>query len=121
MGTCLPFASLNATFAHITNICNVAFKQGRFTWRHNSVLFQIATTLKSLAAEDTEVFSDLPSFKVNGTTIPADILVCTGEGSKPDLEILNRGRKTIALLELTCPLPRNTTKAHPLEDKNIPN
>ena len=93
-------------------MCTVALNQGRFTWRHDSVLLQIASTVKNLATEQTEVFSDLPSFQVNGTTIPADILVSTGEGSKPDLVLLNRGRKTIALLAITCSLPGSALKAN---------
>ena len=81
MGICPLCASPNATLEHITNICTVALNQGRFTWRHDSVLLQIATTVTSLATGETEVFSNLPSFQVNGTTIPADILVASGEGS----------------------------------------
>ena len=117
MGTCPLCASPNATLAHITNMCNVALNQGRFTWRHDSVLLEIASIVKNLATEGTEVFSDLPTFQVNGTTIPADILVSTGEGSKPDLVLINRGRKTIALLELTCSLPGSAEKAHTFKDK----
>ena len=82
----------------LLNMCTVALNQRRFTWRHDSVLLQIASTVKSQATQETEVFADLPSYKVNGTTIPADILVSTGEGSKPDLVLINRKRKTIALL-----------------------
>ena len=80
-------------------MCTVALNQGRYTWRHDSVLLQIASTVKGQATQETEVFADLPSYKVNGTTIPADILVSTGEGSKPDLVLIHRKRKTIALLE----------------------
>ena len=117
MGTCPLCASPNATLAHITNMCNTALNQKRFTWRHDSVLLQIASTAKHLATGETEVFSDLPTFQVNGTTIPADILVSTGEGSKPDLVLLNRGRKTIALLELTCSLPGSALKANTFKNK----
>ena len=81
------------------------------------MLLQIASTVKSLATGETEVFSDLSSFQVNGTTIPVDILVSTGEGSKPDLVILDRKRKIIALLELTCSLPGSASKAHIMKDK----
>ena len=123
MGICPLCASPNATLAHITNMCTVALNQGRFTWRHNSVLLQIASTVKSLATGETEVFSDLPSFQVNGTTIPADILVSTGEGLKPDLVVLDRKRKIIALLELTCSLPGSASKytelALDLEEKGF--
>ena len=39
--------------------------------------------------------------KINFTTIPADILVSSGEGSRPDLVSLDRENKQIALRELT--------------------
>ena len=109
--------SPNGTLVHISNMCTVALNEGRFTWRHDSVLLHIASTVKSLATSGTEEFSDLPSSQTNGTTIPADILVSTGEGSKPDLVILNQEGKTIALLELTCSLPGSPTKAHTFKDK----
>ena len=81
------------------------------------MLLYFVSTVKSLATGGTEVFSDLPSLQINGTTIPADILVATGEGSKPDLVILDRARKTIALLELACSLPGSAAKAYILKDK----
>ena len=117
MGICPLCGSPYGTLAHISNMCTVALNEGRFTWRHDSVLLHIASTVKSLATSGTEEFSDLPSSQTNGTTIPADILVSTGEGSKPDLVILNQEGKTIALLELTCSLPGSATKAHTFKDK----
>ena len=71
--------------------------------------------MKSLATRGTEIFSDLPNFQVNGTTIPADVMVSAGEGSKPDLVILNREQRTIALLELTCSLSGSADKSHQLK------
>ena len=112
MGTCPLCSSPHATLAHITNMCTVSLKQGRFTWRHDSVLLHLITHIKSLATISTEVFADLQNFQVNGTTIPADIVVSAGEGSKPDLVILNREEKTIALLELTCSLAGSADRAH---------
>ena len=112
MGTCPLCGSPNGTLAHITNMCTTALNQGRFLWRHNSVLLHITTVVKTLATCDTEVYADLPNFQVNGTTIPADIMVSAGEGSKPDLVIVNRVQKIIALLELTCSLSGSADKAH---------
>ena len=43
MGTC---SYPNATLAHITNVCTVSLKQGRFTWRHNSVLYHALKYIK---------------------------------------------------------------------------
>jgi hypothetical protein len=112
MEVCPLCSCLNGTLAHITNICTVALNQGRFTWRHDSVLHYLTKVVKSFTAESTEVFADLPKFRINGTTIPADILVTGGEGSKPDLVLINREEKRILLMELSCSLPRNTKKAN---------
>ena len=76
------------------------------------MLHHFTSTIKSLATSSTEVFADLPNFQVNGTTLPADVIVSVGEGSKPDLVILNREERIIALLELTCSLPKSADNAH---------
>ena len=116
MEVCPLCSSLNATLAHITNMCNVALKQERFTWRHDSVLQYFTTTIKSLTTHTTEVFADIPGFRINGGTIPADILVSVGEGSKPDLVIVDRISKKVTLLELTCSLPGSSDKAHKVKN-----
>ena len=112
MGSCPLCSCPGGTLAHIVNFCPTALKQGRFTWRHDSVLQHFAKTIKSLFTNTTEVFADLEGMKINGSTIPADILVSTGKGSRPDLVLVNRSSKEIALLELTCPLPSNAEKAY---------
>ena len=60
------------------------------------MLQQITTVIKSFATSHTEVFSDLEGHQVIGGTIPADVLVTRGQGSKPDLVIINRTEKKIA-------------------------
>ena len=112
MGSCPLCSYQNATLAHITNVCPVSLQQGRFTWRHDSVLQHVTKTVKSFSTENTEVFADLEGWRTNGGTIPADILVSNGKGSKPDLVIVKRQTKEIAMLELTCSLPQSTTAAH---------
>ena len=67
--------------------------------------------IKKEASEDIELYSDLPGKMINNAVIPCDILTCSGYGSKPDLVIISRQSKQIALLELTCPLERNLSKA----------
>ena len=47
-----------------------------------------------------EVYADLDGWRVNGGTVPSD-LVATGQ--IPDIVLLDRTKKTIVLLELTCP------------------
>ena len=112
MGTCPLCSYPNATLAHITNVCPVSLNQGRFTWRHDSVLLHVLKHIKSQLTVQTEVYADLQGWQINGGTIPADILVSCGKGSKPDIVLLDRSTKKIVMLELTCSLPQSTTAAH---------
>ena len=66
------------------------------------MLQHIKTVVNNLATPNTEVFSDIDGHQVNGGTIPADVLGTGGKCSKPDLVIVNRTEKKIALMELTC-------------------
>ena len=90
----------------------MALTQGRMTWRHDSVLNYMYSEIRKEAPEGVKVYSDLPGKMVNNTVIPCDILVTAGFGSKPDLVIISRESKQIALMELTCPLERNLHKAN---------
>ena len=75
MGVCPLCSCLNGTLAHITNICTVALNQGRFTWRHDSVLHYLTEVVKSFTTESTQVYADLQGFRINSNTISAGILV----------------------------------------------
>ena len=112
IGSCPLCKATHGTLAHIVNFCPVALKQGRYTWRHDSVLNEITKKLKSSSTNNTQIYADLPGHKINGSTIPADILVSSGEGSRPDLVLVNREKKEIALMELTISLPQNTQAAN---------
>ena len=112
LATCPLCSCPQGTLAHIINFCPVSLNQGRMTWRHNSVLKHMLTVIKKEAPEGLKVYSDLPGSMVNNAVIPSDILVTNGYGSKPDLVMISRQSKTIALLELTCPLERNLAKAN---------
>ena len=86
--------------------------QGRYTWRHDSILNFLYGEIKSVAPSDVEIYSDLAGHMVNNSVIPQDILVSNGFGSKPDLVVISRSNKRIALFELTCPLERNIHTAN---------
>ena len=104
-----PLCSNHGTLEHILNFCSVSLTQGRYTWRHNSVLNHIANTIQQHKPSNLEVFSDIAGLDINGGTIPPDILVTQ---SRPDLVLLNRETKTICLLELTCCFERNAEAAN---------
>ena len=104
-----PLCNNNGTLHHILNYCSVALNQGRYTWRHNSVLYHLAKTILNEKPEALEILADLPELNLNGGTIPPDILTTQ---LKPDLVILNRSEKTIFLLELTCSFETNIEAAN---------
>ena len=97
------------TLEHILNFCSVAKNQGRFTWRHNSVLNYLCSELKDKLPENLQMYSDLDQYSLNGGTIPPDIL-CTLQ--RPDLTLIDRSKKKITILELTCSFERNINSAN---------
>ena len=97
------------TLLHILNYCSISLNQGRFTWRHNSILNYLISVLKSVKPVAIEILADLPGLTMNGSTVPPDIL-CTGQ--RPDVVFVERDSKKIALLELTCCFESNEESAN---------
>ena len=96
-----PSCGNHGTLEHILNFCSVSLNQGRYTWRHNSVLNHITNMILQNNPSTLEVFSDISGYDINAGTIPSDVLVTQ---ARPDLLLLNRHEKIICLLELTCSL-----------------
>ena len=97
------------TLLHVLNFCHVMLDQGRYTWRHNSVLNFIFSTIGAKNGESLEIFCDLPGSLVGISTIPTDIVVLS---QKPDLVIIDRTNMKVTLIELTIPFDINVSKAH---------
>jgi hypothetical protein len=77
------------TLFHVLVHCKHKLEQGRFNWRHNSVLNQIASCLKSaLVGKSTvELYYDLDGLQApGGRSIPADVRV---QAQRPDLVIID--------------------------------
>ena len=109
-----PFCGNIQTLAHVLSNCTSALDQGRFTWRHNSVLKTIIGIVSQSLKEGCELFSDLDGFQApHGGTIPPDILVTV---LRPDLVIVNRQLKRFMVFELTCPWDSNIENAHSFKD-----
>ena len=81
---------------HIVAGCKTYLNEGRFTWRHDSVLNLIASTLKSL--NYSNLYVDLP-----GYLSPS---VITGDTLRPDL-VLTIENKCIYILKLTIGFESN--------------
>ena len=107
------------TLAHILSICTVALEQGRFTWRHDSVLKTIVTFINHKLRPGFTLYSDLPGFQApNGGSIPPHVLVTP---LRPDIFLVNENSREAVLFELTCPFERNIDRSHAYkEDKYAP-
>ena len=105
-----PFCGNIQTLLHVLSNCNTSLDQGRYTWRHNSVLLCIVDTVRSNLIDGFSLFSDLAGFHApHGGVIPPHVLVTN---LKPDLFIINESTGVALLFELTCPWDSNITRSH---------
>ncbi len=99
------------TLLHILNNCPAMLKDGRYTWRHNSVLSHMFTLAQNLSKEtDWISHSDLPGHNNNCgiSTVPTYICVTT---QIPDIVMINRPHKIAMLIELTVCFETNFEKS----------
>ena len=90
------FCFQSETLQHVVSSCNSCLQDGRYTWRHNSVLLHIAKTLSSVV--HSSLFADLPIF-------PSPSLI-TGESLCPDF-VLVLNNTSACVLELTVGFESN--------------
>jgi hypothetical protein len=105
------FCNNKETLHHILNNCTTFLTQGRYTWRHNSILSTIVNHLKNKLPDDAaiKIYADIPGWLINGSTVPPNILPTS---QRPDLVIVDSGRKRIHVVELTIPFERNIASAN---------
>ena len=105
-----PFCGNIETLAHILSNCSSALNQGRFTWRHNSVLCSIIDLIRPHLKDGMRLYSDMPGYQApHGGTIPPHILVTA---LKPDIVIVNEMSQEVVVFELTCPWDTNIARSH---------
>ena len=114
-----PFCGNTQTLLHVLSNCQVALDQGRFTWRHNSVLSNIISLVKPSLAPGMRLYSDLPGLLApGGGSIPPHILVTN---QWPDIFIVDESSHIAIVFELTCPWDGNIDRSHAYkEDKYSP-
>ena len=89
--TCLACKENSQSLLHVVSGCKVHLQQGRYTWKHNSIL---ATLLRSIdGMRDLKLFADIPGY-------PCPTVV-TGTLKRPDIIIVDQ-EKIALVLELTC-------------------
>ena len=100
---------------HVLSNCGVALDQGRYTWRHNSVLMSLINIIRPKLHDGFVLFSDMDGFQApHGGTIPPNVLVTN---LKPDLFIFNEDARLAILFELTCPWDTNIEKSHDYKEE----
>ena len=102
---CSNFANLE----HVLNWCKTSLNDGRFKWRHDSILSYMIREINKVKEEEITVYTDIPGHSINGSTLAHDILVT---GQRPDIVIINRSEKKIALFELTVSFEKNAEAAN---------
>ncbi|CAB4043669.1 Hypothetical predicted protein, partial [Paramuricea clavata] len=88
------FCSSPESLLHVISGCKAYLDEGRFTWRHNSVLNFIVSSL--ISAERSKLYVDLPGF-----ITPS---VITGDQLRPDLLL---AIEVLYVLELTVGFETN--------------
>ena len=89
------------TTKHILNGCPTALNQGRYTWRHDSVLQTFAKALVPALSPSETLYADLPGLTASNNppaTIPTSLSTTS---DRPDLVIVSGG--DVHILELTIP------------------
>ena len=101
--------------AHTLSNCSVALEQGRYTWRHDSVLSTIIHVLRSSLALDRVFFSDIDGHQApHGGTIPPHVLVTS---LRPDIVVLSESLREVIIFELTCPWDSNIDRSHAYKEE----
>ena len=70
--------SPHQTSVHILNGCPEALNQGRYTWRHDSVLNCLLLSIRANISSAITIFADLPGYRAcenPQATIPVDLSV----------------------------------------------
>ena len=91
----MSFCLQSETLQHVISSCKSYLDEGRYTWRHNSVLLFLANTFSSL--KQCTVYADLPSF--------LSPCLITGESYRPDRLLTDKN--ILYILELTVGFKTN--------------
>ena len=107
------FCGQRQTLNHILSCCSPSLEQGRFTFRHDNVLYYISTCLDK---KRFKCFLDLDGQRtVAGGTIPSSLVVTV---KKPDIVIVDQKCKSVNIFELTVPGETRLDTAHKLKTES---
>ena len=87
------------TLGHAVGRCNSHLREGRFNWRHDSILVNLANSLK--------VYSDVQLYVDNDNVRSPSVI--TGDDQRPDLLLIDK-KNNMYVLELTVGFEPNIEK-----------
>ena len=110
----LEGCSATCTLGHLLSCCAKALD--RFKFRHDSVLNHLLETINKNKSDQVTVFADLNGWRVNGGTIPHNLVMTE---QIPDLVVIDRSEtpNKVILLELTVPWDSSNSFQAALERK----
>ena len=110
-----PFCRNIQTLLHVLSNCSVSLEQGRYTWRHDSVLNSIIDIVRPALGPSFKLFSDMPGYEApSGGTIPPHVLVTN---LRPDIFIVSESLQRAIVFELTCPWDSNVSRSHTYKEE----
>ena len=90
------FCLFPESFLHVVSGCKSYLEEGLYTWRHNSALHFVASTLQSV--RNSYLYADRPGF--------LSPCIITGDQLRPDM-LLFIGKTTLFMIELTVGFETN--------------
>ena len=85
------------TQRHMLSNCSVAVEEGRYTWRHDSILYTMLRYLSQLSSYGFKIYGHLQDYRC-----PSELF----RSFRPDVVITKND--TIYVIELTCCFETNT-------------
>jgi len=99
------------TQLHVLNNCEKAVNDGRYTWRHDSILCTMMYYVKQLVEKGYEVYADLEGFTTTNVLFHGLV--------RPDIAV-KKGDKVI-IIELTCCFETNLAKSNEFKKNKYKN
>ena len=90
------------TQLHVLNHCVKALNDGRYTWRHDSVLYTIMYYVKQLVVKGFEIYADLEGYKTTNELFHGQV--------RPDIAL--KKNDEVIIIELTCCFETNLEKSN---------
>ena len=92
-----PLCRSPQTLGHVMGGCKEQLNNGRYNWRHDSVLMNLTRSI--IPSTNSEIYADIEGYK--------NPSIITGNDYRPDLLITKKDPKEITILELTVGFETN--------------